>query len=463
MEKSRLRETTLMSYRGKTFQKQNMNVTAIVAWLLVGFNVGIMITFALAFGILPMLFSDFRIERASASGSSQSVLIVTRTPIPTTELPLTPTPTQQLPTATATTVTVTPTATHTPTLSDITATPQVVIKVSRGGSESSTTQATAIAVLPPPPDTFSLTGIKFFQQGWNNCGPANLAMGLSYYGWEGTQEETASVLKPDREDRNVSPQQMIDYVEQYTALSAIWRMDGDIELIKQLIANKFIVIVESGYDPNNGEGWYGHYETIVGYDDTAGTITVYDSYLGRPSNPSLTRSYERFDQDWQAFNRNYIVIYPDFREQELIMLLGDDWIQSNNRRNAIATAQREAAEDGENPFAWFNLGTSLTSVGRYEEAVAAFRKSFELGLPYRMMWYQFAPYEALLQTSRLEDVLSLANQTLRTTRYVEETYYYKGRVYEIQGNFEAAREQYQLALDLNPNYFQAQQALERVS
>lgn len=458
-----------MTYRSNIGQRRIANPTAMVAWLLVGFNVGIMLTFLLAFVVLPMFIADFKIGRVAADEGNAVVQANIQTLAPTIAPTITPTPsptlTEPTPTqAVAATAAAQPTMTPTATVPPITNTPPVVIKVERSAdSPQSVPAATQVAVLPPAPDAYRLQGVRFYQQGWNNCGPANLAMGLSYFGWEGTQDDTASVLKPDREDKNVSPQQMVDYVTQYTTLSAIWRMDGDIGLIKQLIANDFVVIVEAGYDPNNGEGWYGHYETVIGYDDTAGTITVYDSYLGRPSNPSLTRSYERFDQDWQTFNRNYIVIYSSLREQELIAILGDDWVQTDNRRSAIATAQREATQDGENPFAWFNLGTALTAAGRYEEAVVAFRRSFELNLPYRMMWYQFAPYEALLQTSRLDDVLTLANETLRTTRYVEETFYYKGRVFEIRGDFEAARAEYESALALNPNYFQAQQALERVS
>ena len=117
-------------------------------------------------------------------------------------------------------------------------------------------------------------------------------MGLSYYGWDGTQEDTAAVLKPNQEDKNVTPQQMVDYVTQYTNLNAIWRMAGDLDSIRWLVANNFLVIIESGFEPA-GEGWFGHYETVIGYDDSAGTITVYDSYLGRENRPTVTREHLR--------------------------------------------------------------------------------------------------------------------------------------------------------------------------
>lgn len=428
-----------------------LNLTLLIVWLVAGFNIGVIGVVVLALVILPVLIPNLDIRRHQADAASVAYVLITNTPTLTSTPTVTPTvpPPTLTPTPPATLedqqnpitepqVTTTPTPTFTPSPIPPTPTPM------------------------PPPASFMLDGITFHQQTWNNCGPANLAMALSFYDINVTQEDTAAFLKPDREDRNVTPQQMIDYVHQFTDLQAIWRMAGDLSQVKWLIAHQFIVVVESGYDPNNGEGWYGHYETVVGYDDVQGTITVYDSYLGRSSKPSLTRSYEIFDRDWQQFNRNYIVIYPPTREAELAAFLGSEWTELDNRRKAVEVAQREVQADPDNGYAWFNLGTSLVAIARYEEAVVAYSRATEFNLPYRMMWYQFGPFEALLQTNRLSQVLQLASDTLKTTRYVEEMFYYRGRVFEVQGNAEAAIEEYDAALTLNPNYSQAQAALRRV-
>jgi tetratricopeptide (TPR) repeat protein len=254
---------------------------------------------------------------------------------------------------------------------------------------------------------------------------------------------------------------MVDYVNQFTNLRAIWRMAGTLDQVRWLVANGFAVIIESGYEPR-GEGWFGHYEIVVGYDTTRNTITIYDSYLGRSSQPQTIYSETQFDQQWQSFNRNYIVIYPPNREAELQNFLGADWYERTNRVKAVQVAQAEATQQGDNPFVWFNLGTSLTAIGRYEEAVAAYERAFELGLPYRMLWYQFNPYEAYIQTGRFDDLFTLANNTLKTTQYVEETFYYKGRAYELQGDYTSAAIEYQNAVSFNPNHSQAVIALNRV-
>jgi hypothetical protein len=77
---------------------------------------------------------------------------------------------------------------------------------------------TATAV--PIPESARLEGIQHHFQDWNNCGPATLAMTLSYFQLYVTQSDTAAVLKPNPEDRNVSPDEMAAYVNDQTPYRA---------------------------------------------------------------------------------------------------------------------------------------------------------------------------------------------------------------------------------------------------
>ena len=76
-----------------------------------------------------------------------------------------------------------------------------------------------------------------------------------------------------------------------------------------------------------------------------------------------------------------------------------------------------------------------------------------------MTWYQFGWFEAYLAVNRLDDVMALADVTLKNDPYAEEMYYYKGRVFQKCGDDNAAREQFNLALKHNPNFARARQAL----
>ncbi|PID85600.1 MAG: hypothetical protein CSB13_07490, partial [Chloroflexi bacterium] len=68
------------------------------------------------------------------------------------------------------------------------------------------------------PNQARLEGISHMFQEWNNCGPATLAMTLTYFDIPARQSETAAFLKPNPEDRNVSPHEMVSYVKEKTPL-----------------------------------------------------------------------------------------------------------------------------------------------------------------------------------------------------------------------------------------------------
>ena len=94
--------------------------------------------------------------------------------------------------------------------------------------------------LPTPlPAQAALTGIQHMFQMWNNCGPANLAMALSYWGWKGDQRLPAAFLKPNGRDKNVMPYEMETYVEQQAGLDAVVRVGGDLEMLKALYRGRF--------------------------------------------------------------------------------------------------------------------------------------------------------------------------------------------------------------------------------
>ncbi|MCU0476303.1 MAG: C39 family peptidase, partial [Anaerolineae bacterium] len=78
-----------------------------------------------------------------------------------------------------------------------------------------------------------MTGFVYQKQTWNNCGPSNITMALSYYGWRQDQAFAAQFLKPGgREDKNVSPSEMVAFVNEQSAVRALYRIGGTVELIK---------------------------------------------------------------------------------------------------------------------------------------------------------------------------------------------------------------------------------------
>ncbi|MGB2773681.1 MAG: tetratricopeptide repeat protein, partial [Anaerolineae bacterium] len=84
----------------------------------------------------------------------------------------------------------------------------------------------------------------------------------------------------------------------------------------------------------------------------------------------------------------------------------------------------------------------------------------QLGLPWRMLWYQFGPFAAYSEVGRHAEVLALADATLRTTTDVEELHYWRGRALAALGDPEGARQAFARAVALNPGYAAAVAALK---
>jgi hypothetical protein len=325
-------------------------------------------------------------------------------------------------------------------------------------------------LLPSPtpaeiPVAVRLEGMTWEPQKFNNCGPANLIQAMRFLKWRETQEVVAGWLKPSKLDKNVSPWQLVEYVNTRTngQLRALTRVSGNLGLVKQLVARRFGVIVETGfYDPDDPqEGWIGHYLTIIGYDDNQARLYKLDTYKGEKSE-----DYAVIDELWSHFNRRYLVVYPPEREAELAQIIGPDMDTTHNARQSLETAIVEARLLPSNPFVWFNLASSLTLLGRYAEAAQYYdyARSVNGGqLPYRITWYEFGPFEAYYNAGRYDDALALIAFTIETSKgEVEEMFYWRGMIAAARGDVANAVNDFTITLRFNANFTPAAVALQQV-
>jgi tetratricopeptide (TPR) repeat protein len=323
-----------------------------------------------------------------------------------------------------------------------------------------TPSITPTATLPPLPAQASIASPPYEQQTPNNCGPAQLSMALHLYGWEGSQADIASFIKPITGDRNVNPEELRYYVRTQAGwLNLEYRVAGSIELLKRLLAANYPVIVESvtSLDPNDALGpnddlWAAHYLLLTGYDDATQEFTIQDSYHGADRKIS----YSQLEQEWRPFNNLYMVIYfPEF-EQEMKTLLASDWDPVLNRQNALIASEAAVADDSADAFAWFNYGSNLVYFDRYEEAALAYDKAREIGLPLRMFRYQFGPFLAYFHSGRNDDLLVLTDYARGVTDMSEEAWLWYGYGLYRKGDYDGARKAWQKADSINPQFFEDQ-------
>jgi tetratricopeptide (TPR) repeat protein len=302
-----------------------------------------------------------------------------------------------------------------------------------------------------------LTGFTWVRQGANNCGPASIATLMSYWNVNFTQDEAAEYLKPNPEDPNVRPEEIAAFVET-KGFRALVRVNGNIGLLKQFILTGYPVLIETGYDPEpQVVGWTSHYLTLVGFSDEDQEFIAMDTYR----RPNWGYRYEEIDQYWRQFNRRYIVVYRPDQAAAVASLVGADIDENTMYANALRTAQFELSVDRNDPFGWFNLGSSLVGLNRFNDAASAFDQARKLGLPSRFLWYQFTIFEAYLQMGGdyNQEVVVLADAVL-SHKATEEAFYYKAMALRAEGDLAGARQQLQLALKINENYQAAKLALQ---
>jgi tetratricopeptide (TPR) repeat protein len=102
-------------------------------------------------------------------------------------------------------------------------------------------------------------------------------------------------------------------------------------------------------------------------------------------------------------------------------------------------------------------------LGQPVEAAAANDHARQLGLHYRMLWYQFGPYESYYEAGRYDDVISLANATLATAKNLEESYLWRGKARLAQGDVKGARADFETALRYHENWPPAVEALAELN
>jgi tetratricopeptide (TPR) repeat protein len=332
-----------------------------------------------------------------------------------------------------------------------------VIPTMDSSLNATTTTITPTAIPSRTVLDFPEKSFVYEHQDWNNCGPATLSYYLTFYGWQGDQFNIAEVVKPLRNDKNVNVDELVNYVQtQIGWLNAIHRVGGSIQLLKEIIASGTPVMIEEGFRLSedfwvNDDRWAGHYLLITGYDDSRGVFITQDSFRG----PDINVAYPDLEKNWLQFHRAFILVYPNAMERQLRSILGPEWDESANRNHALETTLVETTNPESAAFTWFNYGSDLLFFERYVEASLAFDEAIRIGLPQRMLRYQFGPFIAYFNTNRTDDLISLTGYALNITPNSEEALLWQGWGLYRKGDKLAAMKSFMQALKEHPGYADA--------
>ena len=256
--------------------------------------------------------------------------------------------------------------------------------------------------LPPRAE---VAGVPFFPQEQYYCGPAALAMVLSWSGLSVTQDEVgAQVYTPAREGTLRS-----DVV-------AAARRNGRLavpvarlaDLTAELAAGRPVVVFQ-----NLGLGWFPvwHYAVAVGYDLSSGEVVLRSGLDSR-----RVMSLRGFEQTWARGDHWGLVVLPPgelpLAADEITVLRAATGLEQAGRLREAAAAYAAIAERWPDSLAaWIGLGNAAYAAGDLDDAEAAFRTAARRHLNAAAAWNNLA--HVLGQKGRRVEAVAAAQRAVR--------------------------------------------------
>lgn len=297
-------------------------------------------------------------------------------------------------------------------------------------------------------------------QTFNNCGPAALSMTLSYYNIEVSQTELGQALRPyqiangDNDDKSVTLAELAEKAQEYN-LIPFHRPLGSEHIVKHFI-NYDIPIITRTY--LNEREDIGHYRIIKGFDDTTREFIQDDSLQGR----NLRYSYSAFNNLWEQFNFEFMVLVPADKLEVAHAILGENSNRATAWKNASISARNQLATDPDNINTRFNLSVALHNSKEFKESTKEFEK-IETRLSPRTLWYQIEPIQSYYEIGNYPKVFEMTDKILNNhNRAFSELYVLRGKIYQKQGQFDLAKEEFEKAVLYNKNLREAQELLAQI-
>lgn len=300
--------------------------------------------------------------------------------------------------------------------------------------------------LPPLPSEKILPTDYHAFQTFNNCGPAALSMALYLYGISVSQEELGKALRPyqvisgDNDDKSVTLEEISEKSKEY-GFTPYHRPMGNIGIIRQFIANDMPVITRTWTKPDED---VGHFRVIKGYDQSNNIIQD-DSLQGK----NLIYSSEEFNEIWKKFNYEYLVLVPGNKLNIAKQILGANEDVKKTWQNAIENSLLEISKSPDDIYARFNLSVAYYHTKEYQKSVDEFEK-VENQLPFRTLWYQIEPIQSYYELQNYDRVFEITSKILNNgNRAFSELYILRGKIYQKQGNVDAAKNEFEKAVYYN--------------
>jgi predicted O-linked N-acetylglucosamine transferase (SPINDLY family) len=153
----------------------------------------------------------------------------------------------------------------------------------------------------------------------------------------------------------------------------------------------------------------------------------------------------------EACYRQVLAVYPDHADAN--NLLGAIAIQVGRADLAVELIGRAIQQNGHSPGYFSNLGTALRGLGRFDEAVAAYRRV--VGITPNEAEAQYKLATALFDRGDLDESIAACRHAIRISPDFVEAYYDLGFALSVQGKLDESIAAYRQAIRIKPNFAEA--------
>lgn len=185
-------------------------------------------------------------------------------------------------------------------------------------------------------------------------------------------------------------------------------------------------------------------------------------YLGGVTigNMFFWKQYDRTPLAERQYNLALEKVKIDPKSANNYVELGWAFLQKGQNNEAIEEYRKALDLDDENFMANLNIGLAYRQIHIDDLAITSLQKAVEIAPnSFEAHFYLGLAYQ---QASKLQDALNELQLAYKFNRGSTEVIYNIGQNYEKMGKLEDAKTQYQAALDYDPKFIKAKDALKRL-
>jgi tetratricopeptide (TPR) repeat protein len=264
------------------------------------------------------------------------------------------------------------------------------------------------------PVTARVEEVPFYAQDDYQCGPAALAMVLSWSGINiGPGELSPKTYTPGNKGSLQSA--LIAAARRHGRIA--YSFSGPDMLFTEIATGRPVIVLL-----NLAFAWYPkwHYAVVIGYDRNDGTVTMHS---GERAAEQL--SFRVFRNVWQRSDYWGLAILPPTEtvehpdeEKWLAAIVG---LERAGQWHAAATAYEKAVELWPHSHnAWIGMGNSRCSLGDPAGAAAAYQEAIKVRPASGIAYNNLA--QVLAQTGQYEEAEKAARQAVSLGGLLQETY-----------------------------------------